>query len=145
LITELYGVSDSVHHAKVAVYEEIEVPVRDIDLKLAKELYSRKPETEFRVVPKRPVIVAVEKDRNGIRKSFRITDFKFRADGKFLAVRCDALPTTIFVLGVSDLRLDSVVVHRFPVLSVAWGPVPPYSDCLTTLTSGRCCKNFTGI
>ena len=135
LITETLSVSDSIHRPEVNVYEEIEVPVKDVDIKLAKELFSRRPETEFRIVPKRPVLISVEKDRSGAKKSFRITDFKFRADGKFLSVRCDALPTTVFVFGVSDLSLDSVVVHRFPVVSLAWGPVQPYSDGLTVLTS----------
>ena len=138
LISELVGISESIHDAQTAVYEEIDVPVKDVDLKIAKELFSRKPETEFRIVSKRPInIKVVEKERNGgVKKSFRATDFKFRADGKFLAGRCDALPTTIFVFAVSDLSLDSVIVHRFPVVCITWGPVAPYSECLTTLTSG---------
>jgi hypothetical protein len=59
VITELTGVSDTVHQPRSRVYEEIESPVKDVDVRLAKELFSRKPETEFRSVPKRPVQVPV--------------------------------------------------------------------------------------
>ncbi len=136
LVTELTGVSDTIHQPRCHVYEETEIPVKDVDLRLAKELFSRKPETEFRNISARPVHIAADRDKSGAKKSFKISDFKFRHDGQFLAVRTEGVPSTVFIFRVSELRLDSVLVHRFPVVSSVWGPVPPFSDCLTILTSG---------
>jgi hypothetical protein len=82
------------------------------------------------------VHIAADRDKSGAKKSFKISDFKFRHDGQFLAVRTEGVPSTVFIFRVSELRLDSVLVHRFPVVSSVWGPVPPFSDCLTILTSG---------
>jgi hypothetical protein len=81
--------------------------------------------------------VAADRDRSGAKKHFRVTELRFRPDGLFLSVRTEALPSTVFVFSVSELRLDSVVVHRYPVVSATWGPVSPYSDCLTILTAGQ--------
>ncbi len=32
--------------------------------------------------------------------------------------------------------MAAVVINRFPVVSLDWGPVYPYTECLTILTSG---------
>lgn len=139
LVTELSAVSNTIANTKTLVYEEVEVPVKDVDLRLAKEFLSKRPETEYRIIDKRPVhILATEKAKspeNKTGKSFKITDLKFRPDGHYLAVRTEGVPSTVYIYSIQDLRLDSALVQRYPVTNMTWGPVQPYSDCLTILTT----------
>lgn len=53
-MSELPSLSNTIHHTKALIFEEVEVTVRDVDLRIAKELMSRKPETEYKVIDKRP-------------------------------------------------------------------------------------------
>ena len=85
-MTELPGISDTIYESKCHVYEETEIPVKDVDLRLAKELFSRRPETEYRNITKRPVHIVADKEKSS-KKGFKISDFKYREDGKFLAAR----------------------------------------------------------
>ncbi len=53
-MSELPSLSNTIHHTKAIIFEEVEVAVRDVDLRIAKELMSRRPETQYKIVDKRP-------------------------------------------------------------------------------------------
>ena len=72
MVTELSGISDTILPSKCRVYEETEIPVRDVDVRLAKEIFSRRPETEYRLISKRPVHIIAEKEKSS-KKGFKIT------------------------------------------------------------------------
>ena len=54
LLSELPSLSNTIHHTKALIFEEVEVALKDVDLRIAKELMSRRPETQYKVVDKRP-------------------------------------------------------------------------------------------
>lgn len=48
---------------------------------------------------------------------------KFSASGRFLATRCDSVPSAVWVWDMENLSLASLIVHKSPVVAMEWDPV----------------------
>ena len=107
-----------------SVYEEKEVCLNevDIDLRIAKELTSKRLETEYVSIYKRPVQVATTKSMKVSKICYGITEMKFSPNGLYLYVHSDSMPTAAFVFDVMNLKLDTVLAHRHPIVKCDWGP-----------------------
>ena len=55
--------------------------------------------------------------------------------GRYLASRCDNLPTTVWLWDVSSLRLAALLVQTSPVRSLAWDPALPRLALVTGQSS----------
>ena len=124
LIVEINISNQFIHHDNTLIYEEREVTLNevDIDLKIAKEWTSKRIETQYVPIDKRPVqLASVKRARNEMNLS-GINVMKFSPNGLYLFVSIESMPNAVFVFDVINLRLDSVLAHRHPVVKCEWGP-----------------------
>ena len=49
----------------------------------------------------------------------------FSTSGRYLATRCDAVPSVVWVWDMQDLSLISLVIHSSPVVTLCWDPLSP--------------------
>ena len=55
--------------------------------------------------------------------------------GRYLASRCDNLPTTVWLWDITSLRLAALLVQSSPVRSLAWDPALPRLALVTGQSS----------
>ena len=107
---------------RTLIYEEKEVCSNevDVDVKIAKEWTSKRMETEYVSINKRPVQLATTKKNT--TNVYGINEMKFSSNGLYLCLTNDSMPTAAFVFDVMNLRMDTVLAHRHPVVKCEWGP-----------------------
>jgi len=54
MVSELPPLSNIIHQPNTMIFEEEDVELSDVDLRIAKELMSRRPERQFKLIDKRP-------------------------------------------------------------------------------------------
>ena len=47
---------------------------------------------------------------------------QFSPNGLYLSIINDAVPTCTLVFDIANLKMDTVLVHRYPVVKCKWGP-----------------------
>ena len=55
---------------------------------------------------------------------------KFSASGRYLATRCDSVPSAVWIWDMENLSLFSLAVHKCPVVAIEWDPVHTKEDTL---------------
>lgn len=106
------------------IYEEKELSINevDIDLKIAKEWNSKRIDTQYFKIDKRPVQLATTSKLRYEKNSHGINEMKFSPNGLYLSITNDLMPTCVFVFDVLNLRIDTILAHRHLVVKCEWGP-----------------------
>ena len=113
------------------VYEEKEISMHevDIDLKIAKEWTSKRIDTQYITIDQRPVHLASTKTKT-TTSLYGINEINFSPNGLYLSFTDDSMPRAVFVFDVLNLRIDTVLAHRHPVVKIEWGPAKDKSQLM---------------
>jgi len=113
------------------VYEEKEISMHevDIDLKIAKEWTSKRIDTQYITIDQRPVQLASTKTQT-TTSLYGINEINFSPNGLYLSFTDDSMPRAVFVFDVLNLRIDTVLAHRHPVVKIEWGPAKDKSQLM---------------
>ena len=106
------------------IYEEKEISIQeaDIDLQIAKEWSSKRKDTQYILIDKRPVQLTSVKQFKSSTSCYGIKEMQFSPNGLYLSIINDAVPTCTLVFDIANLKMDTVLVHRYPVVKCKWGP-----------------------
>ena len=124
LIAELQISHQFTKQDKTHIYEEKEISIQDvdIDIKIAKEWTSKRIDTQYVSIDKRPVQLAQTKSSKSVVELYGIKDIKFSPNGLYMAIINDSMSTSVYIFDVINLRVDTVLAHRYPVIKCEWGP-----------------------
>ena len=106
------------------IYEEKEMNIQDadIDLQIAKEWSSKRKDTQYILIEKRPVQLSSMKQSKSSTSTYGICKMKFSSNGLYLSIINEAIPNCAFVFDISNLKIDTVLYHRYPVVKCEWAP-----------------------
>ena len=124
LIVELNVSHHFTHQDNALIYEEKEISLNeiDVDVKIAKEWTSKRIETQYLSIDKRPLQLASTKVEKNGTNIYGINEMKFSPNGLYLSLTNDSVPTAVFVFDIINLRIDTVLAHRHQVVKCEWGP-----------------------
>ena len=124
---------------RAVVYNEdsVETDEADIETRLALEMggvYLH--QSRYNTVEDRPVYLDFTKPDGKKAGSGNIkvgvSIMKWSSDGRYIATKCENLPTTVWVWDIAMVHLVSLLVHTDSVRDMAWDPVLPRLALVTS-------------
>ena len=111
--------------SRALVYSEETLNNGDIDAKIALELVGGVlvQQSRYQTIQDRPVYLDFTRPdpkKSGSSCRLGVGLCEWSRCGRYLATRCDNLPTTVWLWDVLSLRLAALLVHTEPVRSLAW-------------------------
>eukprot|EP00092_Neocalanus_flemingeri_P003731 GFUD01004011.1.p1 GENE.GFUD01004011.1~~GFUD01004011.1.p1 ORF type:complete len:477 (+),score=179.33 GFUD01004011.1:30-1460(+) len=119
---------------RAVVYQEEEVPLQDLDARLALELggvYLQ--QSKYTALEERPVYLDFTKPdprKSGTIK-IGVGLVEWSGCGRYMGSRCDNLQTVVWVWDMENLKLAAMLVQKEGVKSLEWDPVLPRLGVVT--------------
>ena len=127
---------------RALVYSEESLETGDIDAKIALEMVGGVlvQQSKYQTLQDRPVYLDFSrpdptKSGGGGGYKVGVGLCEWSSCGRYLASRCDNLPTTVWLWDVTSLRLAALLVQSCPVRSLAWDPALPRLALVTGQSS----------
>ena len=108
----------------VLIYEEKEISIQevDIDLQIAKEWSSKRKDTQYILIEKRPAQLSSRQQLKSTSNNYGIIEIKFSPNGLYLSIVNNFIPNGVFIFDIANLKFDTILYHRYPVVKCEWGP-----------------------
>lgn len=110
------------------IYQEDELPLDDVDARLALELGGIIiQQSKYRTVNERPLFLDFTKTdpKKGGNLKVGVSSMEFSKCGRYLASKCDNLPTAVWIWDLYTLKLASIVLHKSSVRQFEWDSTQP--------------------
>ena len=121
-------------HAVVYNEDSVETDDLDIETRLAVEMGGVVlKQTRYVTVEDRPVYLDFTKPDSKKAGSVKVgvSVMKWSSDGRYIASKCDNLPTTVWIWDIVKVQLISLLVHSDHVRDLAWDPHLPRCALVT--------------
>ena len=128
---------------RALVYSEESLEPGDIDAKIALEMVGGVlvQQSKYQALQERPVYLDFSRPDpsksggggGGFKVGVGLSEWS--SCGRYLASRCDNLPTTVWVWDIPSLSLAALLVQTSPVRSLAWDPALPRLALVTGQSS----------
>ena len=119
---------------RALVYQEEEAPVEGVDARLAMELGgSVLQQTKYSALEERPIFLDFSKPdpKKGGQVKVGVGLLEWSSCGRYMATRCDNLPSVLWVWDLERVRLAALMVQREQIKGAKWDPLLPRLAAVT--------------
>lgn len=113
---------------RALIYQEEAVSVEGVDARLALELGGLiMQQTRYTALEERPIFLDFSKadPKKGGQVKIGVGLLEWSSCSRYIATRCDNLPTVLWVWDLETLRLAALLVQREGVKQASWDPLLP--------------------
>lgn len=118
---------------RAVVYMEDDVPLDDLDTRLAIELGGTVvQQARYKTVHERPVyldIVKPDPRKSNVKAGVGLMEWS--GCGRYLASRNDSLTSGLWIWDISNVQLASLLIHSEAVRQISWDPQSPRLAAVT--------------